>query len=300
MATGMARGALERGRRVAFGDGQRIIWSTQSNEVFKGNPNIAPPGVERTGEPLEWINHYRGHRLYAESVNGFWRWNLDFRPTPGEVFLTQAERDTAARLPPGYVIIEPCVKNSAPNKQWPKDRYAEVSRRLLAAGYPVAQFQHSTRQIDHRVTTLPAKSFREALAFLERAALYIGPEGGLHHGAAAMNIPAVVIFGGFISPTTTGYDFHTNIFTGGQACGTIARHCLHCREALDLIKADYVAELAINRLKGKTDALGTVAPVVRGSVVASRVSPPPPLFGYGGGRRGSPPRLVRGSRNPVG
>jgi hypothetical protein len=32
-----------RGKRVVFGNGRRIIWTKQSHEVFRGNPNVAPP-----------------------------------------------------------------------------------------------------------------------------------------------------------------------------------------------------------------------------------------------------------------
>ena len=36
-------------------------------------------------------------------------------------------------------------------------------------------------------------------------------EGGLHHAAAALGMPAVVLFGGMISPRNTGYDVHVNL-----------------------------------------------------------------------------------------
>jgi ADP-heptose:LPS heptosyltransferase len=58
------------------------------------------------------------------------------------------------------------------------------------------------------------------MATLSRAIGYLGPEGGMHHASAAVGVPAVVIFGGYISPKVTGYEGHINLFTGtGLGCG---------------------------------------------------------------------------------
>jgi len=78
---------------------------------------------------------------------------------------------------------------------------------------------------------------------LARCSLYIGPEGGLHHGAAAVGTPAVVIFGGYIHPTTTGYAAHVNLFGADEACGNTTE-CQHCKLAMDAITVDQVYEAA--------------------------------------------------------
>jgi ADP-heptose:LPS heptosyltransferase len=77
-------------------------------------------------------------------------------------------------------------------------------------------------------------TFRHAMAVLARASLYIGPEGGLHHAAAAVGIPAVVIFGGFIPPSVTGYATHINLTGGAAACGSL-KPCEHCKAYMDVI-----------------------------------------------------------------
>lgn len=247
LGSGMARGAAARGKRIAFGDGKRIIWSAHSHEIYRNNPNVAPPGSEGMHD-LEWIRHYRGNRLYARSVNGRWIWNMSFSPQRGEVFFSQAEID-AVSVEPGFILIEPSVKNTAINKQWPKERYAVLAQTLIAAGHRVAQFTHSGPPIASGVGLLRARSFREALVYLRAAALYIGPEGGLHHGAAAVGKRAVVIFGGFISPKTTGYPEHINLFTGGTACGVNARKCPHCVSAMNAITVPTVVAAAYECLE---------------------------------------------------
>src|ERR1700752_4313118 len=91
MASGLARGAHLRGKRVAFGDGRRIHWSHASYHIFANNPNIAAPGAEKRNVELEWIPFYQTSRGYAKRVPGGWEWNLDFHATPGELFFKEQE-----------------------------------------------------------------------------------------------------------------------------------------------------------------------------------------------------------------
>jgi hypothetical protein len=252
MATGMARGAAARGKRIAFGDGKAIRWDAHSELVFRGNPNVARPGSEGAAD-LEWIDHYKGHRLYNRADGKRWVWNLDFRATPGEMFFSDAELQFASKIADGLVIIEPNVpafKSCAPNKQWAHSRFDSLSRRLTKAGHRVAQFVYPGAA--HRLTAsapLSAPDFRHALAVLARAKLYVGPEGGLHHGSAAVGIPAVVLFGGFIPPAVTGYATHTNLTGGATACGSL-RRCQHCQAAMEAISVDEVYAAAVDRLNG--------------------------------------------------
>lgn len=251
IATGLAKGAKEIGKRVAFGDGHRIIWNHGSEEVFRNNPNIARPGDE--GAPdIEWVHYYKGNRGYnsQDSANSRWIWNYDFKCIPGEFFFDEHESAFANSIEAGFVLIEPNVpreKSVAPNKDWGALKYQAVADRLIADGYRIAQFSglgfriNGARQIE-------TKSFRQAAAALSKASLYIGPEGGLHHAAAAVQISAVVLFGGFIPPEATGYKTHTNLTGGAEACGKYFP-CVHCREAMDRISVDEVYESALEYLR---------------------------------------------------
>jgi len=250
MGTGLARGAKARGKRMAFGDG-RIRWDRQSEEIYRGNPNIAPPGSERDGD-LEWKRFFKGSRLYNrdDKVRKRWAWNTAFRPTPGELYFTPTEIQAGLRFGEGFVLIEPHVedwKGSAPNKDWGQARYQAVADRLTADGYRLLQFRYpKAGPLLHGVEAASTKSFRDACAVLANAAAYVGPEGGLHHAAAAVGVRGVVIFGGFIPPAVTGYDIHINLTGGAEACGRYTP-CNHCRAALDAISVDEV-HLAVRSL----------------------------------------------------
>lgn len=249
MGSGIAKGAQTRGKRIAFGDTRRIHWRRpHAHEIFAGNPNVAPPGSECASD-IEWVRHYSGHRLYAKPGGGRWLWNYSFKATPGEVFLTPEEKAFAAKVPAGFVLIEPRVKMTAPNKQWPYKRYIQVAQELIKAGHKVyTPNYHGVQPLVAGVHLLPYGTFRQALALLARASLYIGPEGGLHHGAAAMGTRAVVIFGGFISPRVTGYDAHVNL-ASAEACGNYGRRCHHCEMAMNMITTNQVVQAALSQLK---------------------------------------------------
>lgn len=244
MGTGMARGAAKRGKRVAFGDGKRIIWDQNSRSIFHGNPNIATPGQEKASN-LEWIPFYKGHRIYNKSAGDHWEWNMDFKPIRGQIFFVKQEKYFAERAhSEGFVVVEPNVpswKSVAPNKQWPVERYDEVARRLKARGLQVVQFVYpkGSKHMIPDAKKINTPTFRFMAALLERAALYVGPEGGMHHAAAAVNTPGVVLFGGFIPTSVTGYDIHTNLGIGADACGSFTP-CSHCKAAMAAISVEEV------------------------------------------------------------
>lgn len=243
IATGLARGAAARGKRIAFGDGRRIIWDHNSEPIFRGNPNIAPPGSERDGD-IEWQTFYKGCRGYNwhDVHAGRWVWNLAWRCTPGELFFSGEELAFSRKVGAGFVVIEPHIeswKSCAPNKQWPRDRYAEVARRLQADGARVVQFSYPHAMPLPGVESVATPSFRHAAAVLANAALYVGPEGGLHHAAAAVGVKGVVIFGAWIPPEVTGYDMHVNIGSDSRYCGALSP-CRHCKAALEAITVDQV------------------------------------------------------------
>lgn len=250
IATGEARGPASRGKRAAFGDGKKILWDQHARHIFAFNPHVALPGSEGSHD-LEWIAHYKGNRLYNKQVGGRWVWNYDFHATPGQIFFSEDERTAGRRAGRGFVVMEPNVprwKTVAHNKDWGFHRYQEVADWIRTRGVRVVQFNHGNDPILAGAAVIKTTSFRDALAVMSNAWLYVGPEGGLHHGAAALSIPGVVLFGGFIPPSVTGYPTHVNLTGGSEACGSLQK-CEHCRAAMAAISIGEVTA-AVHEMLG--------------------------------------------------
>jgi ADP-heptose:LPS heptosyltransferase len=219
---------------------------------------VARPGSE--GAPdIEWVPHYKGGRGYhIGQTPTHWLFNPAWKAKPGEFFFSQGEIRRAEQVPHGFVLIEPNVphwKSVAVNKQWPVERWQATADELRRLGYRVVQLRfdkqrHVLRGVEYQEST----SFRHAASILARATLFIGHEGGMHHAAAALGVPGVVIFGGFIPPSLTGYDKHRHL-TGGPttACGSLYA-CPHCAQQLNAIHVSEVTQHALALLQAEPTA----------------------------------------------
>lgn len=265
IASGLARGAKARGKRVAFGNGQLILWHNRAHDIFQNNPNVAPPGCE--GAPdLEWIANHVGNRSYNvhNKAKKKWDWTPHTITQPGEIFFSKQELEFAHRVCPTkrpFVLIEPNVPTfklaMQVNKQWPFERYQAVVNRLKADGLEIVQLVYGPpygpgKTLGGGVHHVGSPNFRMGMAVLSLAKLYVGSEGGMHHAAAALGIPATVIFGGFVSPEVTGYAFQENHFIADAGrpygCGSLDP-CNHCVQAMHRIKAEDVYESCVRQLK---------------------------------------------------
>ncbi len=84
-------------------------------------------------------------------------------------------------------------------------------------------------------------TFRQAAAILSVCRAYVGPEGAMHHAAAALNIPSVVLWSEFISPEITGYETQRNIRHANATCGARVP-CVGCRLSMELITVEEVLQ----------------------------------------------------------
>lgn len=259
LASGQAQRIYERdpSRRVAICecDG-RVRW----HAVWDGNPVLARPEDVASGEQVNFLRNARGCRPYLQypfAASGALRFSdWQARNNVGRIFLTEAERKIGLTLRGAigdYVLIEPSQSSySNPNKAWPFDRFVE-----LVASSPHVQFVqtlHETSRPLPGVCIIGTSSFREACGVLQSAVAFVGTEGGLHHAAAALDVRAVVIFGGYVSPRTTGYATHVNLADDGadSPCGQY-HPCEHCRSAMERISVTEV-KLALSTFAREASA----------------------------------------------
>lgn len=211
----------------------------QWSQVFQNNPKILKdpyPGQKCVVDR----NHGGGHRPYHEGYDGEnlqFTWNYSFKAEPGELFLSKDEKAVGI---PGAVIIEPNTKDAelSRNKAWPWERW-----QALVDSLPLPWVQLGDREAKtlNGVTRVATKHFREALGWLEKASLVVTTDGALHHAAAALGRPAVVLWGGLVPPQILGYDTHKNIGHAQWWCG-YNKPCDHCSAAMKAISVEEVME----------------------------------------------------------
>lgn len=205
----------------------RPRWS----EVFENNPRIVMscrPDVERL------VNAGGARPYIAGKTLKQWTWK-PWERLPGEIWLSEAER--AFALPfAGRILVEPNTKEPNGNKAWPFDRWQSLVNRkpdhFIQVGAP------NTRALSGVLCV--ETTFRQALAILAVSKAFVGTEGALHHAAAALSVPAVVLWSEFIAPEFTGYEGQVNIRHATKWCGS-RMPCPGCRASMDAIQVDEVA-----------------------------------------------------------
>jgi hypothetical protein len=218
MASGDAKEANERtGKKVKLGDGSRMFTDIQ---VFSNNPRMAL----KLDTDVVWVNNYPGSRPYLKGTNkGKLLFNDDYKPKVGEIYFSHEEQKDIDKIDGDYIVVEPNVKKiyaHTVNKAW------HGWDELLKHDLPWIQLGDVS--VNRYTNWKETATFRDALKVLSKAKLFVGTDGGLHHAAAALGIPSVVIWTGFTSPRHLGYDTHRNIHDGSEPCGTYDSVCQHC------------------------------------------------------------------------
>lgn len=222
--------SMPEGKRAIFGDGRICRWS----EVWENNPKIAGTA----GKDTIWIPDFPGSRPYIKKIEqDHYVFNHGFRAPYGKVCLADSELEWARNQVKGdYVLVEPHIKDEVTtlmlgaNKAWNGwDELLKMDLPWLQIGMKAPK----TRQVR-------TGKIRQALAMIAHAKLVVTTDGMLHHAAAALGVPAVVLWGGVVSPKILGYPTHINIWNGAEPCGSYAKVCPHCREAMDSISVEQV------------------------------------------------------------
>lgn len=249
MASGRARVLHERtGKKVCIvGRNGLPRW----HEIWDGVDFL----TDELGQDVVTLADGPGCRPYIDRVlNGKVVYKCDHQPIPGTIAISPEQQYKAAQSLAStspVIILEPGFKgtNSADNKDWGWGKWVVLSRTLLLQGFMVAQMAISGRKTLPDVVEIDADGLHGFAALVKQASLVITTEGGMHHTAAAVNTPAVVIWGGFTSPEFLGYLGHANIYDDHKMspCGS-RQSCAHCRRRMDAISAERVRIVALYEL----------------------------------------------------
>jgi ADP-heptose:LPS heptosyltransferase len=218
------------------------------HDLWQGIPYIFGP--HDTGASDSVMNGPNARPYIAAKSSMQWTWK-EFRPPPGEIVLSTQHKDFG-RLYSGRIVFEPHIKaRASPNKRWPWVSWNKLAWILQGRGLRVTQIGQIGTTLLEQVDFVETKDFRHAVAILAGARAAVVHEGALHHAAAALGIPTVVLRGGFISPRVTGYEGQIDFFVGEDlGCG-MRVPCQHCHAAMARIKPEQVAERVLDALREK-------------------------------------------------
>jgi len=279
MATGIAK--IEKKKnpqsQIVIGNFQKKI-ITQS-VIFDNNPNIITDSKKiNPNLKLLFINNSPDNRPYFDREKTILKkrmvWDFQFKPTPGELYFSQEEINKAEKTIDnaqifwnstnntkhnGIIFVETTsIKINDPdfsfkhiNKDWGEAKWLSLINKLKRK-FLIIQSLHSKSTHYEGVFKFES-DFREAAATMKMANLFLGPEGGFGHVAAALSKPAVILFGGWIHPQSTGYNFHENIYVDikGSPCGIYSHKCDHCEKCMSIISVEKVEELVHKNINKK-------------------------------------------------
>ncbi len=256
-------------------DKQIVIGDLKKNLIFDSiiylnNPKITPSDKIDKNKPVHFINYNDENRFYINYIkcnddNLFWR--SDFKPIPGKIYFSNKELKQAENIlkdankfwtksreinHKGIIFFESYstkqnqdfYSNKMKNKNWGEENWKNLINRLKEKYLIIQSTHNQATKIDGTFYSEIEFDFRTACAVIDNSDIYLGNEGGFSHAAAALNKKALVYFGGWISPLSTGYDIHENIYydAAESPCGAIGYVCTHCEKARKYIKVDYLEE----------------------------------------------------------
>lgn len=215
--------------------------------VWDHNPVILDIKTQYTGGPI--LHTGKGcipYLKYPKVKSGWEFTNWRARDHRGRLYLTEEEFNGGINLlkrTGPFVLIEAAGRDRKNrNRCWPFPKWQELVVFLNdVLPWPLLQLDHDMADRLAGVGLVQHKDFRAACGVLAAARLYIGPEGGLAHAAAALGIPAVVLWGGCLPVEILGYPEHVNLVYDHPEtpCGSI-KPCAHCDAGWQALTPEHV------------------------------------------------------------
>tara|TARA_B100001287_G_scaffold274661_1_gene280425 strand:- start:1296 stop:2150 length:855 start_codon:yes stop_codon:yes gene_type:complete len=263
-----------------FPERQIVVGNLAKKQVFHSiiydnNPNISDCRNLDLKKPIHIIDYHPGNRPYIDykkSTNTHYIWNKKFKPTPGEIYFSKKEEIKAeAVINEAKIFWNKINKKQFKkiifletsstkiddkqfnikhlNKDWGYDNWKNLID-IIKNDYLIIHSIHEKTRSINGVFAPKNIDFRLACSIINKSDIYVGPEGGFGHVAAALNKKAVLYFGGWISPKVIGYDFHENLYFENEKspCGQYKNICNHCIEARKKITAEIFKDRIIKSL----------------------------------------------------
>lgn len=252
-------------------DHQIVIGNLSKKEamhsiVYDNNPNISDCRKLDPKKPIFVIDYHPYNRPYIDykkSTPSKYVWNYKFKPTPGELYFSTKELNTAEEIykelihwyKKKYVKKRKIIFIETSSTKIDSKQFG-IKQKNLSWGYKnwmslinkikdkylIIHSNHEKVDKINGIFMPKEMSFRIACAVMKKCDLFLGAHGGFAHVAAALNKKAIVYFGGWADPSVLGYGNHRNIYFDHvkSPCGMYGEECKHCEESRNNIKPNFL------------------------------------------------------------
>ena len=201
--------------------------------------------IDRCGNDISKLDHYLKFADFLGLPNAPLRWDF----TLSDVELIQVDRYLLDIAGPFAVLF---LATRWESKNWFADQIAacaDLLRRehrlavvLLGSANDRQLAAQTLAMANPGVVDLTGRtSLREAIGVIARAKLAVGPDTGLMHIAAALNVPVISLWGATDPARTGPYGFHSLAIKGVAPCSPCYRkHCSIGRLCMRSIATDEI------------------------------------------------------------
>lgn len=164
-----------------------------------------------------------------------------------DLFLTQEDKSAAQKIlqgRPSMSIMSSGKVTFSENREWSKANFQHVVD-YFNKDFQLVQIGDVTDVPCEGVLDCRGKTLRETAAIINESLLFIGQEGGLMHLANGVKKRSVIIYGGYLHPSVTGYRDNMNLYVDVECapCYTRKSGCTH-RKCMKLIQPKDVIQAA--------------------------------------------------------
>lgn len=199
------------------------------SEIFENNPNFTfddskdhfkmnlsnPETNYSKGEKDGRVIHRYDKHIIDQACEFY---QIEKSKLKCELYFTEEEKAKVDKLISidNFITIEPHSKTSyTPNNKYPFDKWQKIVDEFKSTTF--VQIGVEGQEILDGVINLTGKmSFKEACYCIQKSKLYLGPIGGLMHGANAVGTKSVIIVTPYQHPRMACYSDNINIRIGND------------------------------------------------------------------------------------
>jgi ADP-heptose:LPS heptosyltransferase len=211
---------------------QRFLVASKHPEIYAGNPHVwhlpfkSQAVVYKLSRISRWlhlidsythIDYYHAGRIPQKHIMQLLAERVGLKTVPLRPLIFLSESELAQKLLPAsdkpWVAIQSTGHSKwTDNKNWGEEKFVKLVS-LLAPSFSLVQLGDSNDPPLPVQANLCGKlSLRQVFQVLKQCTGFAGLEGFLMHAATVMEVPSVIIYGGFTAPWQTGYEVNVNLY----------------------------------------------------------------------------------------